>query len=149
MRADALMRGFRDIRRCTSPKAITARPARRGRADLARADGRLRADRFIAWLSQTRRSRFFLQQDGEDLAATPRQSFLSGLEQNGMPAHPGRSTPVHAGRVSMFLDGRWFEFSLAGPASGAPRHETLDVEVLQQNVLARCCASATPEQTSA
>jgi len=35
----------------------------------------------------------------------------------------------------MFLGGRRFELKNNDPASGAPRHETLDVEVLQQNVL--------------
>jgi len=136
--ADALMRGFRDIRSLyIADGHHRAASAARARQDLARA-GRpsVEADRFIAVAFSDAAVQILpYNRTVKDLAGHTAQSFLSALEQNGMPATPGRSTPGHAGRVSMFLDGRWFEFSLPGPASGAPRHETLDVEVLQQNVL--------------
>jgi uncharacterized protein (DUF1015 family) len=48
---------------------------------------------------------------------------------------PGTSVPARAGLVSMYLDGRWFSFQLPSPVEGAPRAETLDVDVLQRRIL--------------
>ena len=47
----------------------------------------------------------------------------------------GSSSPDGPGRVSMFLDGRWYSIELPSPPTGTSRADALDVEVLQRWVL--------------
>lgn len=136
--ADALERGFRDIPALyIADGHHRAASAARARQELVRAGRPSRdADRFIAVAFSDAAVQILpYNRTVKDLAGQTPQSFLAALEQKGMQAKPGRSTPEGPGRVSMFLDGRWFEFSLPAPAPGVQRHEALDVEVLQQNVL--------------
>jgi uncharacterized protein (DUF1015 family) len=71
----------------------------------------------------------------KDLAGASPADFLAALTRQGMPARPGGPVPDRAGQVSIYLDGRWYQIGLPPAAAGAPRSDTLDVEMLQQHVL--------------
>jgi uncharacterized protein (DUF1015 family) len=134
----ALVRAFRDIPALyIADGHHRAASAARARQDLVRA-GRTSpdADRFIAVAFSDAAVQILpYNRTVKDLAGQTVQSFLAALDRQGMPATPGGATPKRSGRVSMFLDGRWFEFPLPAPEAGAPRDATLDVEVLQRTVL--------------
>ena len=70
----------------------------------------------------------------KDLAGQTPDEFLSALNARVAVA-PGTPTPSHAGLVSMYFGGAWYELTLPAPAPGAPRDEALDVAVLQARVL--------------
>lgn len=69
-----------------------------------------------------------------DLAGQTPEQFLVALRARVTVA-PGTPTPSRAGLVSMYFDGRWYELTLPVPAAGTPRDESLDVAVLQAQVL--------------
>jgi uncharacterized protein (DUF1015 family) len=71
----------------------------------------------------------------KDLAGATAADFLAALARQGMPTRPGGPVPDRAGLVSIYVDGRWQQIQLPPAAAGAPRSDTLDVEVLQQHVL--------------
>jgi uncharacterized protein (DUF1015 family) len=70
----------------------------------------------------------------KDLAGQTPAEFLAALAGRvGLAA--GSDTPAGAGRVSMYLDGRWHELTLAPAAPGSEPAERLDVARLQAQVL--------------
>jgi uncharacterized protein (DUF1015 family) len=70
----------------------------------------------------------------KDLSNRRSDQFLTALRQHVRVADGG-PTPAHRGEVSMFLAGRWYRLTLPA-AKGAGSHgETLDVSVLQREVL--------------
>jgi uncharacterized protein (DUF1015 family) len=71
----------------------------------------------------------------KDLAGLTPASFLAALAAAGVGVEAGTPVPDRPGRVSMYLDGRWHTLALPSAPAGAPRAETLDVEVLQRRVL--------------
>ena len=71
----------------------------------------------------------------KDLGGHTAESLMKALGDHGARVSPGPAAPDRAGRVSMFLEGRWHTIELPAPPAGTPRTDTLDVEVLQQRVL--------------
>jgi len=72
----------------------------------------------------------------KDLAAghTP-EAFLAALNARA-PLSDGTASPARKGEISMYLGGRWHKFHLKGQASDADVGSTLDVSLLQDQVLA-------------
>jgi uncharacterized protein (DUF1015 family) len=70
-----------------------------------------------------------------DLAGRSPAAFLQALEGR-VSVRPGTAEPARQGEVSMFLDGRWYTLTLTRPAAGTPRADSLDVAVLERDVLA-------------
>jgi len=71
----------------------------------------------------------------KDLGAKTPATLLSALGPIVRPSS-AQAEPARQGDVSMFLDGRWHMLRLPAPPPGTPRADALDVEVLQQQVLA-------------
>jgi uncharacterized protein (DUF1015 family) len=71
----------------------------------------------------------------KDLAGQTPAQLLAALRAK-LPVRDGSPAPAGKGRVSMFLDGRWYEIDLtrAAPADGS-RASALDVALLQHHVL--------------
>ncbi len=67
-----------------------------------------------------------------DLAGRSAAEFLTALRL-AVPTVDGLAGSDRRGRVSMYLDGRWYELALGG-ATGAP--DDLDVTLLQERVIA-------------
>jgi uncharacterized protein (DUF1015 family) len=136
--AEALVRAFRDIPALyIADGHHRAASAARARQELT-ASGRPApdADRFIAVAFSDADVHILpYNRSVKDLAGQTPEAFLSALERHGMAAAPGRSMPDRPGQVSMYLDGRWYQFQLPAPDAGAARQDTLDVEVLQNRVL--------------
>jgi uncharacterized protein (DUF1015 family) len=57
---------------------------------------------------------------------------------------PGVASPSSPGQVSMLLGGAWHNVDLPAPEAGAPRADSLDVEVLQRRILAPLLGIADP-----
>ena len=70
----------------------------------------------------------------KDLAGHTADSFMRALHAR-VTVTPGAPTPSRAGRVSMYVDGAWYELTLPASPAGTPRDESLDVAVLQSQVL--------------
>jgi uncharacterized protein (DUF1015 family) len=70
----------------------------------------------------------------KDLAGQTPEQFLAALKSRVAVA-PGTPTPSRAGLVSMYFGGAWHQLTLPESAPGTPRDESLDVAVLQANVL--------------
>jgi uncharacterized protein (DUF1015 family) len=70
-----------------------------------------------------------------DLAGRTAGDFLAALRER-FAVSSGGATPSAPGRVSMYLDGRWYDLQLTGaePEDGA-RTSRLDVALLQRHVL--------------
>jgi uncharacterized protein (DUF1015 family) len=79
----------------------------------------------------------------KDLNGHTPDSFLAALRGLGRVV-PGSATPEKPGEVSVLLGGSWYLFQLPQPAAGASRADSLDVEVLQQRVLAPILGVADP-----
>ncbi len=71
----------------------------------------------------------------KDLAGETPESVIGALRAREIVVVPGRPVPDRPGVVSMFLGGAWYSITLPRPAEGTPRADTLDVEVLQRQVL--------------
>ena len=71
----------------------------------------------------------------KDLNGQSASAFLAALSSRSSVG-PGGPVPSGKGHVSMYLDGAWYDISLAAPASGAPPADQLDVSLLQDQVLA-------------
>jgi len=71
----------------------------------------------------------------KDLAGQTPATFLEALGGR-VAVGPGTDTPAGQGRVSMYLDGRWYALSLAPGAPGAAAADALDVSLLHDQVLA-------------
>jgi len=70
----------------------------------------------------------------KDLGTRNPRAFLSAL-RGRVRAADGGPTPTRPGEVSMFLSGRWYRLTLPDSPAGTPRADTLDVAVLQREVL--------------
>jgi uncharacterized protein (DUF1015 family) len=70
-----------------------------------------------------------------DLGGHSAGSFLDALRTSGLLAGAGSPVPGRAGLVSVYVSGSWHAIDLPAPPAGAPRSQTLDVEVLHQRVL--------------
>lgn len=70
----------------------------------------------------------------KDLAGHTPDSFMRALNAR-VTVTPGAATPSRPGRVSMYVDGAWYELALPTPPAGTPRDAALDVAVLQSQVL--------------
>ena len=71
----------------------------------------------------------------KDLGGQTPEAFLQALKARGQIA-PGAPRPSRRGEVSMYLNGAWHVLTLPPPEPGAPRAETLDVEILHRHVFA-------------
>lgn len=79
----------------------------------------------------------------KDLNGHTPESLLSALRGIGR-LREGSATPEKPGEVSVLLGGAWYSMQLPQPAPGASRADSLDVEVLQQRVLAPVLGVADP-----
>ena len=71
----------------------------------------------------------------EDLACASATLFLSRLREKFVVT-PGPAVPVLRGHVSMYLDGMWYTIEMGDAPAMAPQAERLDVNRLQELVLA-------------
>ena len=62
-------------------------------------------------------------------------STLAELKGRVRLADDGAPNPAAKGEVGMYLDGRWYTLRLAAPAGAADVGSTLDVSLLQEQVL--------------
>jgi uncharacterized protein (DUF1015 family) len=111
--------------------------AARARAELARTGARQGdAASFIATAFPDTEVRIeAYNRTVKDLAGLSPDSFLSALSSAGVTVSPGALVPDRAGRVSMYVAGRWHSLTLPQPEAGTARAEALDVEVLHRRVL--------------
>jgi len=70
-----------------------------------------------------------------DLAGHTPEAFLAALNSR-TPVSDGLPNPARKGDVAMYLDGRWRRFHLAGQPGATDVGSTLDVSLLQDQVLA-------------
>jgi uncharacterized protein (DUF1015 family) len=71
----------------------------------------------------------------KDLAGASVASFVARLRER-FAVSQGPAIPDRRGQVSMFLDGVWYTIDMGGTAATAPHAERLDVNRLQENILA-------------
>ncbi len=71
----------------------------------------------------------------KDLNGQSASAFLAAVSSR-LSVRPGGPSPSGKGHVSMYLNGGWYDISLASPASGTPPADQLDVSLLQDQVLA-------------
>jgi uncharacterized protein (DUF1015 family) len=71
----------------------------------------------------------------KDLAGYTPEAFLAALNERA-PLNDGTASPARKGEISMYLGGRWRKFHLKGQAGAADVGSTLDVSLLQDQVLA-------------
>ncbi len=112
-------------------------------ASAARARGALRdqgrpsaeADRFICVAFPDRQLQILpYHRTVKDLNGMTPASLLEALGRT-MGVRAGGPVPSGRGEVSMFLDGRWYAITLPASAPGTSHAESLDVAVLQREVL--------------
>jgi uncharacterized protein (DUF1015 family) len=114
-----------------------AASAARARAELRQQGGRTAdADRFIAVsFPDTQVQILSYNRTVKDLAGETPESLIGAIRASEIVVSPGHSVPSRPGLVSMFLGGKWYSIELPPAPAGAPRSETLDVEVLQRRIL--------------
>jgi uncharacterized protein (DUF1015 family) len=135
---DALVAAFGDIDALyIADGHHRAASAARTRQAIAAAGGRTAdADRFVAVAFPDDQTQILpYNRVVKDLAGQAPESLLLAIEAIA-DVEEGEPTPRHQGEVTMFLAGRWYSIALPKPHPGAPRADTLDVEVLQQQILA-------------
>jgi uncharacterized protein (DUF1015 family) len=71
----------------------------------------------------------------KDLAGRTPQDFLAELKARVGVADEGRPSPERKGDVGMYLEGRWYTLRLEAAAGAADVGSTLDVSLLQEQVL--------------
>ena len=71
----------------------------------------------------------------KDLAGASPASLLSRLRER-FAVTPGQPSPARRGHVSMYLDGVWYTIELGEPSPSAPGGSRLDVDRLQELILA-------------
>ena len=114
-----------------------AASAARARAELRRRGGRTEdADQFIAVsFPDTQVQILSYNRTVKDLAGETPESLIGAIRASEIVVSPGTAAPSRPGLASMFLGGRWYTIELPPAPAGAPRSETLDVEVLQRRIL--------------
>ena len=70
----------------------------------------------------------------KDLAGQSPETFLAALKAR-VKVTDGPPTPTKKGEVAMYLGGRWYTLRLEAPAGGTDVGSTLDVSLLQDQVL--------------
>jgi len=70
----------------------------------------------------------------KDLGPLTPVAFLDAVRAR-FRVDDGRPTPVRRGEIAMYLDRRWYALALRTPASSSDPIESLDVTVLQQQLL--------------
>jgi uncharacterized protein (DUF1015 family) len=113
-----------------------AASASRARAALRQAGGRTTdADQFIAVAFPDNHVQILpYHRVVKDLAGQSPEAFLAALGAK-MKVAPGPATPARAGEVSMFVGGTWHTVVLPRPPAGTPHSDSLDVAVLEHEVL--------------
>jgi len=112
-----------------------AASASRARAELAARGGAGDADTFIAVAFPDDQVQILAyNRIVKDLAGATPASFLESLRAT-LPVADGEPVPPRQGQVSMYLDGRWYGLTLPAPPAGASRADSLDVEVLNREIL--------------
>jgi uncharacterized protein (DUF1015 family) len=115
-----------------------AASAARARAELARVSGAdvAAAGRFLAVAFPHNQVRILpYNRVVRDLAGRTPDDFAAALRAR-FAVTEGGSVPDRAGRVAMYLDGRWYEVQLTGvEPEDDSRASTLDVALLQRHVL--------------
>ena len=114
-----------------------AASAARARAELRRTGGRTAdADQFIAVsFPDTQVQILSYNRTVKDLAGETPESLIGAIRASEIVVSSGTATPNRPGLASMFLGGKWYSIELPPAPAGAPRSETLDVEVLQRRIL--------------
>jgi len=114
-----------------------AASAARARADLRQQGGRTTdADRFVAVsFPDTQVQILSYNRTVKDLAGETPESLIGAIRASEIVVSPGTAAPGRPGLASMFLGGKWYSIELPPAPAGAPRSETLDVEVLQRRIL--------------
>ena len=114
-----------------------AASAARARAELRQRGGRTAdADQFIAVsFPDTQVQILPYNRTVKDLAGETPESLIAAIRASEIVVSPGSAVPGRAGVVSMFAGGRWYTIELPPSPAGAPRSETLDVDVLQRRIL--------------
>jgi uncharacterized protein (DUF1015 family) len=112
-----------------------AASAARARDQIVRGGGRDgEASRFIAVAFPDREVQILAyNRIVKDLGGQAPEAFLQALRSR-VPVASGTPAPSRRGEVSMYLNGAWHALSLPAASPGAPRAETLDVEVLHRQV---------------
>jgi uncharacterized protein (DUF1015 family) len=114
-----------------------AASAARARAELRRHGGRTAdADRFIAVsFPDTQVQILSYNRTVKDLAGHSPESLVAAIRASEIVVSPGIAVPDRPGRVGMFVGGRWYTIDLPAAPEGAARSDSLDVEVLQRQIL--------------
>jgi len=114
-----------------------AASAARARAELRHQGGRTTdADQFIAVsFPDTQVQILPYNRTVKDLAGETPESLIAAIRASEIIVSPGGAVPERPGMVSMFAGGRWYTIELPPSPAGAPRSETLDVDVLQRRIL--------------
>jgi uncharacterized protein (DUF1015 family) len=135
---DALVSAFRELDALyIADGHHRAASAARARHNISGADRATEADRFVAVAFPDNQMQILAyNRTVKDLAGRTPGEFLGALRAVCDVRDGGAPRPAHKGEVSMFLDGRWYSLTLPTPSAGASRADALDVEMLQQRVLA-------------
>lgn len=72
----------------------------------------------------------------KDLNGLSAEQFLDALKQRATVAADGTGEPRAKGQIDLYLQGRWYSVKFPPTATDADPASTLDVSVLQDNVLA-------------
>ena len=100
-----------------------------------RGGGESDADRFLAVAFPDAQTQILpYHRVVKDLNGYTPATFLDALRER-CAVVPGGDTPSGKGRVSMYLQGQWYDVALGAAAPGVPMAERLDVALLQDRVL--------------
>jgi uncharacterized protein (DUF1015 family) len=72
----------------------------------------------------------------KDLGSYTPDTLLAALKAAGLPMAEGAAAPSQKGDVSMYLGGKWYTIALQAPREAGDVGSTLDVSLLQSQVLA-------------
>ena len=133
--ADALVSGFADLDALyIADGHHRAASAARARAVFAGRRGD--AERFVAVAFPDRQVQVLpYNRVVKDLGGHSPESFLTTVNR-AVTTRPGSASPSRKGVVSMYVAGRWYDVELRQADAGAEPDETLDVALLQRQILA-------------
>jgi uncharacterized protein (DUF1015 family) len=125
-----------------------AASASRARAFMAGGGGRaVDAGRFVAVAFPDRDVRILAyHRVVKNLAGHTKDSLIAAVEAAGCQVSAGPAVPDGAGAVSMFLGDTWRSVRLPTVPAGATRAQSLDVEILQRQVLEPVLGVGDPRQ---
>ena len=117
-------------------RAASAMRARAALREAAGGPGPLEADTFLAVAFPDNQVQVLpYHRIVKDLAGRTPADFVKTLRATHA-VEPDAGTPAGKGEVAMYLDGRWHTLRLRPPAPGASAADTLDVSLLQDQLLA-------------